>query len=135
MIGAIIGTAFVYDMFYKKIPNYVSAAGYITALPICFMERNLIYSLISLAVTGYAGYIMYLVGAIGAGDVKLLGIVAMYNGSLAVNLRYGILILFIGAFMGIIKCLLSGFSQRTIKFTAPILAGYLIMLVSKGGVT
>lgn len=89
-------------------------------------------------------FIVYLIGGIGAGDVKLMGFM---GGLLGVRqgLVYMVLVLFIGAFAGIVKMLtdaavrISGNRKRqeirtNIRFSIPILIGYLILLISKGGI-
>lgn len=89
-------------------------------------------------------FIVYLIGGIGAGDVKLMGLMGGFLG-VRQGLVYMVLVLFIGAFAGIVKILADaavGISESrkpqkirtSIRFSIPILIAYLILLISKGGI-
>lgn len=136
VVGVIIGTAMVYDLYFMKIPNYITMMGYMAVIPICYMEggmQQVVAAFINLCIVGYISYILYLFGAVGAGDVKLMGVISMYNAHLKDNVKYMILVLFISAFIGVLKLITSGLKSHTIKFTIPMMMGYLGMLISKGG--
>lgn len=136
VVGVIIGTAMVYDLYFTKIPNYITLIGYMLVIPICYIEggtQRLVAAFINLCIVGYIGYILYLLGAVGAGDVKLMGIIGFYNAHFPDNVKYMLLVLFISAFIGVLKLITSGLKCHTIKFTVPMLMGYLGMVVSKGG--
>ena len=82
--------------------------------------------------------VVYLVNGICAGDVKLL---AMISGYFMITdcIKLIILIFYIAAFFGIIKIIISriesGKVGRTgIKFSGPILLGYCVLYISKGGI-
>ena len=88
-------------------------------------------------------FAIYLAGGIGAGDVKLLCMIVSFL-SLNDGIRLIILIFFIAGFFGVIKITmtavyrLSGSGHaatvNSIRFTGPVLLGYLFMLLSKGGI-
>lgn len=145
VLGIIIGTSFVFDLFYGKIPNKVIAVGFLLWFPCVYLDggfNRVITSLGSMLLIGSFLFLIYLVRGIGAGDVKLMTLIVSFL-SFNDGVKLIILIFFIGAFFGAIKimmmlmCRVSDkevvFSGKTIKFTGPILAGYLLMLLSNGG--
>lgn len=145
--GIIVGTAFVYDIYFRKIPNCLLIAGYAGLLPLvcarlgwCGAGR----ALVGVLAVGAPLFVVYLIGGIGAGDVKLMGLMGGFLGARQ-GLVYTVLVLFIGAFAGIVKMLADTAlriseknktqKRRTsIRFSVPILIGYLMLLISKGGV-
>lgn len=146
-VGIIVGTAFVYDMYFKKIPNYLLILGYAGLVLLLYVRLG--WSGIGTAfggilATGLPLFIVYLAGGIGAGDVKLMGLIGGFLG-VREGLIYTVLVFFIGAFAGVVKILAdtavrvaakSGFQRRrtSIRFSIPILIGYFALLISKGGV-
>ena len=146
VLGIIIGTSFVFDLFYYRIPNYIIAAGFLIWFPytlLCKGYIGILYSFCGIAAVGSALFAIYLAGGIGAGDVKLLCMIVSFL-SLNDGIRLIILIFFIAGFFGVIKITmtavyrLSGSGHaatvNSIRFTGPVLLGYLFMLLSKGGI-
>lgn len=146
-VEIIVGTAFVYDIYFKKIPNYLTAAGYAGMIPIIYAMRGWAgvgMALMGVLAVGIPLFIAYIVGGIGAGDVKLIGLIGGFLGVKS-GLIYTVLVLFIGAFIGVVKMLanaavsisnkekISG-ARTGIRFSIPILAGYLVLLISRGGI-
>lgn len=146
ILGVVIGTAFVFDMFYGKIPNYVLITGYFILFPIMY----LIYGLTGvwqaagvILLSGSVLFILYIMGGLGAGDVKLLSLICGFIG-MEHCVKFVLLVFFMGAGIGIIKIMMRIISRisdnkdisgkTTIKFTLPVLLAYFIMLISKGGI-
>lgn len=82
--------------------------------------------------------IVYMLKGVMAGDVKLLGLIAGFltDGDIT---KYIILVFYVAAFMGFIKIIMQYIGNNmapktTIKFTGPILIGYLILFYTKGGI-
>ncbi|MCM1307069.1 MAG: prepilin peptidase [Butyrivibrio sp.] len=136
----------MYDLYFRKIPNRLLIAGYAGLLPLICIRLGwggLGRALAGVLAVGLPLFTVYLIGGIGAGDVKLMGIMGAALG-VREGLIYTVLVLFIGAFAGIVKMLADtavGISRKnktqgsrtSIRFSIPILIGYLILLVSKGG--
>ena len=80
--------------------------------------------------------IVYYVGGIMAGDVKLLGLISGYLCGTDV-IKYIILVFYFAAF---IKVLMNLIIDRetpkkiTIKFSCPIFLAYLVLFITKGGI-
>ena len=141
-LGAVIGTAFVYDMYFGIIPNKVIIIGYFVLFPYTYLSEswNGVYrSVVAVVLSGTILLMIFLVHGISAGDVKLL---SMLVGYFKINdgLKFLVLVFYIGAFVGIIKIIMNVAvnlkiekGMTKIKFSAPILAGYMLMLISKGG--
>lgn len=82
--------------------------------------------------------VVYIFKGVMAGDVKLLGMIAGFLESADV-IKFIILIFYIAAFMGFIKIVMQFIGNEkapktTIKFSGPILVGYLILFYTKGGI-
>lgn len=146
VLGIIIGTSFVFDLFYGKIPNKIIAVGFLLWFPYVYLTRGfsgVMASVGTMLLIGSFLFLIYLIKGIGAGDVKLLSLMVSFL-SFNDGVKLIILIFFIGAFLGVIKIMMTFvymvtekkavFDVKSIKFTGPILAGYLIMLLSNGKV-
>lgn len=145
-LGIIIGTSFAFDIFWGIIPNYVLIAGYAGIVPIMYgifgwigilrvTARILIFMVVL--------FIVYLVGGIGAGDVKLLSLICGVLG-FGTGIKFLALVFAIGGGLGFVKLLVRisdhiekrekiTWGKTGIKFSIPVLAGYLVMLLLKGG--
>ncbi|MBD5157280.1 MAG: hypothetical protein HDT13_06575 [Butyrivibrio sp.] len=137
----------MYDIYFRKIPNYLLIAGYAGLFPLICVRLGwcgIGKAFAGILAVGVPLFIVYLVGGIGAGDVKLMGFMGGILG-VRLGLVYTVLVLFIGAFAGIAKMLadtavrVSGKNKEqkrrtSIRFSIPILIGYLVLLISKGGV-
>lgn len=83
--------------------------------------------------------IVYYVGGIMAGDVKLLGLISGYLCGTDV-IKYIILVFYFAAFISIVKVLMNLIIDRetpekiTIKFSCPIFLAYLVLFITKGGI-
>ena len=146
VLGFIIGTSFIYDLFYGRIPNVFIVIGFLGWFPYIILTKSsveVVWALLSLIIVGTVLLCVYAIGGIGAGDVKLMCLISGFLFPLE-GLKLILLIFVIGAFCGVIKIMfslvmkLSGTkvsSGRTvIKFSGPILIGYLMMLLSRGGI-
>lgn len=146
MLGVIIGTSFIFDLFYGRIPNLCVFIGYICWFPYVVLTRTVdevVWALLSVMIVGMILMSVYLIGGIGAGDVKLLCLISGFLEPLE-GLKLLFLIFVVGAFYGVVKIMfsmvvvLSGGdmpkSRTEIRFSGPILAGYLMMLLSRGGI-
>ncbi len=146
VLGVIICVSFVFDLYQGRIPNLIVISGFIFWLVYTVLKNGMngiVSSLLSVVSVGIFLFVIYLIGGIGAGDVKLLCLLVSFL-SLIDSMKFVILVLFTGAFCGGIKLLMElseriskgikGKKRVTIKFTGPILLSYLLMLFSKGGV-
>lgn len=146
LLGMIIGTAFVYDIYFGIVPNYVLIAGYAGIVPIMYGISGWM-GLLQMTAGAVAFtavlFIVYILGGIGAGDVKLLSLVCGVLG-VGEGVKFIAVVFVVGAVMGFVKIMLKAsdavgkgkkfrWSKTGIKFSLPTLAGYLIMLLSKGG--
>lgn len=84
--------------------------------------------------------VVYYFGGIMAGDVKLLGLISGYLCGTDV-VKYIILVFYFAAFIGIVKILMTFIIDRetpknmTIKFSCPIFLAYLVLFITKGGIS
>ena len=149
-IDMIVGSALVYDLYFKKIPNYLLLTGYAGIAPFMYVRYGtggLIDAVAAVFLSFAVLAVIYMVGGLGAGDVKLMCMLAGYL-RLENAVKYILLVIFIGAFAGIIK-MLSNYSVRicdgksrlqmkkrrtVIRFSIPITVGYMVVLFSKGGI-
>ena len=146
LLGVIIGTSFIYDLFYGRIPNVFIVIGFMGWFPYIVITRTgseVVWALLSVIIVGCILLVVYWIGGIGAGDVKLICLISGFLYPVE-GLKLIFLIFVIGAFWGVIKIMFSlvmGMSEgkrpegRTvIRFSGPILMGYLMMLLSRGGI-
>lgn len=146
VLGVIIVISFIFDLIQGRIPNLIIIAGFaFWFIYTIWMSGavGILNSLISVIIMGTFLFIIYLIGGIGAGDVKLICLLVSFL-SLRDSMKFVILALFAGAFCGCIKLMLNlseriskgnnGKGKVTIKFTGPIFVSYLLMLFSKGGI-
>lgn len=146
VLGFIIGTSFIYDLFYGRIPNVFIVIGFLGWFPYIILTKTsneVVWAFLSVIIVGVVLLIVYVIGGIGAGDVKLMCLISGFLFPIE-GLKLILLIFVIGAFWGVIKIMfslvmkLSGIKvskgRTVIKFTGPILVGYLMMLLSRGGI-
>ena len=147
-VEMIVGSALVYDLYFKKIPNYLLLTGYAGLAPFMYIKYGLSGVMEASAAVFLPGVFLvtvYIAGGLGAGDVKLICLICGYLGFWN-GIKYTLLVLFIGAFAGVVKILLNYATghggklsgcvgkRTTIRFSIPITAGYMIVLFSKGGI-
>ncbi len=134
--------SYVFDLYFYKIPNYIIIPGYFILFPYQYLINGWVsvgQSLAGILICGGLLYLIYFIGGIGAGDVKLIclicGVIGVIDG-----IKFLILVFFAGAFIGIIKILVTyapgnkGISTKiSIRFTLPILLSYCVYILSKGG--
>ncbi len=149
-VGIIVGTAFVYDLYFRKIPNYLLIAGYAGLVPLMYMRhgwRGAGAAVAGVIAVGVPLFAIYPAGGMGAGDVKLMALMGGFLGVRA-GIKYTVLVFFIGAFAGVVKVFAeaavrvagdpergAGPIRRTgIRFSIPILLGYLVLQISGGGI-
>ena len=146
VLGFIIGTSFIYDLFYGRIPNVFIVIGFLGWFPYIILTKTdseVVWAFLSVVIVGVILLSVYVIGGIGAGDVKLMCLISGFLFPME-SLKLIFLIFVIGAFWGVIKIMfslvmkLSGIKvskgRTVIKFTGPILVGYLMMLLSRGGI-
>lgn len=82
-IGMIVGSALVYDLFYRKIPNYLILTGYAGLGPYMYIRfgiDGIIQSAAAVCVVGVTLIFIYILGGLGAGDVKLICLICGFLG-------------------------------------------------------
>lgn len=93
-----LAVATIWDLRTRRVPNWLTfgaAAIRLVANAVVSQERGVVLSVSGWAVGIVLLLIPYLLGAMGAGDVKLLGTVGAWGGP-----RYALLTLFYGALVG-----------------------------------
>ncbi len=83
LLAVILITATIIDIKYRRIPNWLIGSGLILALWIHFLSGGtgaVIFALKGFALGIGLLWIPFAVGGIGAGDVKLLGLVGAFKG-------------------------------------------------------
>lgn len=76
-------TAFIYDVKFHKIPNWLSAGGMLVGIVFHLISGGidgLIFSFLGLLIAGGIFLILYVFKAIGAGDVKLFAAIGSIVG-------------------------------------------------------
>lgn len=135
-LDVLIGTAVVYDVYFKKIPNYAVAAGVAGIIPIMYGEQawaGVGFYFLRVLIIGAILYFLYVLGGLGAGDVKLVSVVAAAF-STAEALSFIILMFMCGGVCGLIKLVIRGkiTGKARILFTIPIAMAYVLELILKG---
>jgi prepilin peptidase CpaA len=82
---ALVLCAAVYDVRYRRIPNWLSLAGVLIGVALnAFLDRNrpgmFLSSLLGLAIAFAVYFVLYALRAMGAGDVKLMAAVGAVVG-------------------------------------------------------
>ena len=116
LLAVLIGAA-VYDVRYRKIPNWISIAGVVLGLLLNFLigppEGGLLFALKGFA-AGFGVYLfLYVVRAMGAGDVKLMGAVGALTGA---ERWFGIFLVtaIVGGVMAFLLVLVRGRLKKTL---------------------
>jgi len=148
IMDVVVGTAFVFDIFYGKIPNYLIIAAYGLVFPLLYIEGGgpeLINFLLGIGIFGIALFAVYMFNGIGAGDVKLMTLICSCLG-FHYGTIFAMVVFFAAAFYGLVRLGLAlrfvgtvhlkkeFIKQRKIRFMIPVLAGYLCVLISRGGI-
>jgi prepilin peptidase CpaA len=117
ILVAMILTAAVYDILYRRIPNWLTIPGVLAGVALnSFLYQGwpgLRLSLLGLAVGFGSYFILYLLRAMGAGDVKLMAAIGAMVG---LGDWFGIFIItaIIGGFAGLALVTLRGRLKKTI---------------------
>lgn len=114
---ALIAVAAVYDMLYRRIPNWLTISGVLAGLALnTFIYQGwpgLRLSLTGLAVGFGAYFALYSLRAMGAGDVKLMAAIGALTG---VRDWFGIFLItaVVGGFAGLALVAMRGRTKRTL---------------------
>ena len=135
LLYEILLAATVCDYLWYKIPNrliYIGiVAGYLYKL-IMYSPGEALYSLLSGISVTLGLSVLYIVRALGAGDIKLLGLVGVFVG-FSGTVKICLISLIVGAFAGFVILIYFGFIQKNhskkshyIRFSIPILISVFI---------
>ena len=133
---------FVCTTFDSFLNDYLILIGYGMLIPYVVIVNGpgeIPFILIRIITVTAVLLIVYYVGGIMAGDVKLLGLISGYLCGTDV-IKYIILVFYFAAFIGIVKVLMNLIIDRetpkkiTIKFSCPIFLAYLVLFITKGGI-
>lgn len=115
--SAIAIAAAIFDVKFRRIPNWLTYSGIVLGIALrsyFYGWRGLLSSLAGLAVTGGVFFVLYLLHAMGAGDIKLLAATGAFAGP-----KLGAVILLAtaiaGAILGLIYAVYRGRLGKTIK--------------------
>jgi prepilin peptidase CpaA len=115
--SAIAIAAAIFDLRHRRIPNWLTYSGIVLGMGLrsyFYGWRGLGSSLTGLAVTGGVFFVLYMLHAMGAGDIKLLAAVGAFAGP-----KDGLVVLMAtaiaGAMMGVIYALYRGRLATTLK--------------------
>lgn len=113
LIGILV-CAVISDLRTYKIPNYFILFSYVLGIiGVCLTKgfSAIPYAILQSLIICFSFYLLYLVHAIGAGDVKLFSVIAVFEGAKA---SYKILIasLFVGAILGLFKVVVKFFKKK-----------------------
>lgn len=136
----LLAAAFFSDFYKDRIPNALIAAGYLTGIGYSLAVGDLWYiSVLDSIVILILLYPLFLAGAFGGGDVKLLSAAALFLGAEG-TVNVFISALMAGALCSVIKIVFLIFrkekvslSHLYIHFSLPILIG--TILTHLGGIT
>lgn len=136
----LLAAAFFSDFYKDRIPNALIAAGYLTGIGYSLAVGDLWYiSVLDSIVILILLYPLFLAGAFGGGDVKLLSAAALFLGAEG-TVNVFISALMTGALCSVIKVVFLIFrkekvslSHLYIHFSLPILIG--TILTHLGGIT
>jgi prepilin peptidase CpaA len=112
---AVVFTAAVFDVRYRRIPNWVSVSGAVLGITLNAIQRGLpgvVFSLKGIALSFSIYFVLYTLRAMGAGDVKLMAAV----GSL-VGWQNWLGVFFIAAILGGILALIIVVRRRRVQRT------------------
>ncbi len=126
----LLAAACLYDYRKKKIPNPLSAAAFFLGVGWrCRAEgaAGLLFFLGQAAMVMVPLYLLYRIGVVGAGDVKLFGITAGFLPFKKVKI-----FLFVSLLIAAILSLLKLLSQNNLEKRLRHLAGYVSRTVQKG---
>ncbi len=135
LLTGILAVAAVWDLCYAKIPNMLIVVGYMMAFcNVLTQEEDVTLDrFLGLALPFLLGFVFFVFGNLGAGDIKLLSVAGAFLGVKAVLHCIGGAIA-VGAVIGGLKIFSEAGRERryprktTIRFALPILCGTLIHL-------
>ena len=114
LLYSVLAVAMVTDLKEYRIPNILIAAGGILGMLYVLTEKGppeLLYSLIRVPVVIAAMLPLYFMKALGAGDVKLFGVTALFMG-VAQIFKTLLVAMIIGVVFGLIKILIICISKK-----------------------
>ena len=117
LIFTILAIASLTDLFYKKIPNWLTFSSLICGFffQIIFRGFDGFFNSLQGIGTGFAlTFIVYLAGGLGAGDVKLMAALGAFLGPKEIIIAF-IFSSFLSGAYALILLILHGFILQTIK--------------------
>ena len=129
LLLVVVLAAAVYDVRYRRIPNWVSVGGIASAVLANSLTHGipgLLFSLAGFALSFGFYFLLYLIHAMGAGDVKLMGAI----GAL-VGWKNWVAIFVIAAILGGIMAMILIISRNRVKRTFWNI-GYLLNEMRRG---
>lgn len=125
----LLAVSVLLDLLYKRIPNWLILIGLsIAGLILYFEKYDWYFSLVDAMFIFLITYLLYVIGALGGGDVKLFIVLALILGY-SDTLKILILSIFVGAIISVIKILIQFlnhqfsyeiFQNMYIHFSIPI---------------
>ncbi len=119
LTGVVVFVAMAYDLRWRRIPNLITLPAILLGLTMHTLsagQYGFSISLLGLIAGGGVLFIFYLMGGIGAGDVKLMGGVgALLGADKAVTAL--ILTAFVGGLMAIFKILINTSLKRRLNYS------------------
>ncbi|MCH5280906.1 MAG: prepilin peptidase [Lachnospiraceae bacterium] len=140
VLFGILTAALLTDLFRSRIPNLLILIGYLSGITCAVLTENPWYLCLfdGLAILLFL-YPLYLIGAFGGGDIKLLSVIGLFLG-LPSTVNIVLTAIMAGAVCSVIKIifLLScrrkiSFSNLTIHFSLPIFIGTILIVF--GGIS
>ena len=116
LLALLVGAA-IYDVRYRRIPNWLTVTGVLVGLLINFLigppEGGILFALEGLGVAFFVYLVLYAIRAMGAGDVKLMAAVGTLAG---VERWFGIFFVtaLVGGAMALTMVAVRGRMKRTL---------------------
>ena len=140
VLFSILAAALVTDLFRSRIPNLLILIGYLSGVIYSLLTEGPWYlCLLDGLIILIFLYPLYLVGAFGGGDIKLLSVVGIFLGFMP-TVNVILTAVMAGAVCSVIKIIFLlirygkiSFSNLTIHFSLPIFMGTILIVF--GGIT
>lgn len=129
IVFLLLMTAGIYDCRYSKIPNWLTASGYLFGLVFLYIKQpeKIVTRIMTSLIIMFMLYAFFAVGQLGAGDIKLLMMLSIYM-DIQDYIRVTVGALIVSVIIGMVKVFINKSKTHllhiTVHLAIPIFASF-----------